>query len=59
LSILPLLNDISSGEGEGELVERVASGEKDGPVMVDKVDSREYSAEKMADDDGGTGVWED
>jgi hypothetical protein len=33
------LVDIPGGEGEGELVEKVPSGEEDAPVMVDKADS--------------------
>jgi hypothetical protein len=35
----PPVIDIPSAEGEGELVEKVASDEEDAPVMVDKVGS--------------------
>jgi translation initiation factor IF-2 len=62
--------DIPSGEGEGELVEKVASSEEDAPVMVDKVDSSgedsavkverpQGEAGKTADGDSGTDEWMD
>jgi hypothetical protein len=64
--------DIPNGEGEGELVEKVASGEEDAPVMVDKADSSgedsavkvemppaNSEAGKAADGDGFTDEWAD
>ena len=63
--------DIPNGEGEGELVEKVASGEEDAPVMVDKPDSSgedsavkvdmpqaDSEARKTVDGDSGTDDWD-
>ena len=59
--------DIPSGEGEGELVEKVASSEEDTPVMVDKVDGVgedpavivERPVGKSVDGDSGSDEWLD
>ena len=55
--------DIPNGEGEGELVEKVASGEEDAPVMEDsavKVDMPQADSEavKTAYGDSGTDNWD-
>ena len=59
--------EIFNGEGEGELVENMASNEEDAPIMVDKADGgREDPAAmverpvgKLVDDDSGSDEWLD